>query len=77
MLSIYVNCDDKIFVDPRVTPYNKIRNRIRFLDDIWTAEMFQNFIDVINKVDCNFGITFTGTCGKSFEFLDVSTSLKA
>ena len=55
-------------------------NRSRFLDDIWscwndTAEAFLRFLEMVNLVGSEIGITFTGECGKSVQFLDVTTTL--
>jgi hypothetical protein len=73
-------CDERIFVDLRVTPWNKLQHRCRFLDDIWggwmdTVDVFRTFLKIVNEIGLELGVTFTGECGKSVEFLDVTTSI--
>ena len=70
--------DEKILIDERVKKRNKLRDRSRFLDDIWgrwigTQRTFEIFKTTINEVGRTYGITFTGECGKSVVFMDVTT----
>jgi len=62
-------------VDLRVTPWNKLQHRCRFLDDIWggwmdTVDVFRTFLKIVNEIGLELGVTFTGECGKSVEFLN-------
>ena len=73
--------DQKILPHHDVYPLNKMSHRARFLDDIWgtwggSPESFKLFLEMVNKVGEEFGVTFTGDCGKSVEFLDVTTRLE-
>ena len=70
--------DEKILVHPTIMPMNKLEDRSRFLDDIWglcvdTNDAFMSFLSQVNEVGQTFGVTFTGDCGQSVEFLDVTT----
>ena len=72
--------DEKILVHPTIMPMNKLEDRSRFLDDIWglwvdTNDAFMSFLSQVNEVGQTFGVTFTGDCGQSVEFLDVTTSI--
>lgn len=74
--------DCRIFVDPNVMAVNALDRRCRFLDDIWgiwksSVEDFNLFLEAVNKIGKELGVMFTGDCGKSVEFLDVTTSPKA
>lgn len=81
--NIYVryHLEEKILVDIRVAPYNQLNHRSRFLDDLWsrwcgTEEEFRTFLQLVNMVGEDFGLKFTGECGKSVTFLDVQTTLE-
>ena len=72
--------DNKMLPHTKVQPLNKLSSRRRFLDDIWSmwkgsVELFLMFLRVLNDVGEEFGLTFTGECGKSVSFLDVITSI--
>ena len=72
--------DQKILPHPEVYNLNKMSHRARFLDDIWgiwggSEESFRLFLEMVNGVGKEFGVTFTGDCGTSVEFLDVTTKL--
>ena len=74
-------CDTEIFIHETVEPLNQLSNRSRFLDDIWskwwgTVMEFSVFLEAVNKIGIEFGVTFTGECGTSVEFLDVTTKIK-
>ena len=73
--------DQKILPHPDVYFLNKMSHRTRFLDDIWgiwggSQESFILFLEKVNCVGKEFGVTFTGDCGTSVEFLDVTTRLE-
>ena len=73
--------DQKILPHPDVYFLNKMSHRARFLDDIWgiwggSQESFILFLEKVNCVGKEFGVTFTGDCGTSVEFLDVTTRLE-
>ena len=62
----------------KVCKVNRLKNRPRFSDDIWgrwlgTQRTFEIFKSVINEVGKMYRITFTGECGKSVVFLNVTT----
>ena len=63
-----------------ISPLNKMLHRVRFLDDIWGAwqgctNSFHSFLEAVNSIGSTYGITFTGECDKTVQFLDVTTSL--
>lgn len=73
--------DQKMLSHPSVSPLNRLISRRRFLDDVWSiwsgsVDSFKVFLDAFNAVGKEFGISFTGECGKSVEFLDVTTSME-
>ena len=48
------------------------------LDDVWGSWLgdpaaLMEFLNVVNAAGKGFGIEFTGECGKSVEFLDITT----
>ena len=58
---------------------NKLCDRSRFLDDIWgrwlgTPREFDIFLNAVNGIGKDFGVTFTGECGGEVVFLDVKVS---
>ena len=80
--NIYVKwcLDQKILVNPDVAKYNKMDQRKRFLDDLWflwrsSERIFRIFLNVVNKVGFQFGITLKGEVDVMVNFLDVTTIL--
>ena len=57
---------------------SKLGTRKIFLDDIWgtcggSYPKFDEFLSKFNEVGRGLGITFTGTCAKFVEFLNITT----
>ena len=75
-------CLDKVLLaHADIAPKNKIENRLRFLDDLWflwlgSGRQFDIFLESLNKIGSEFGITFKGKIGKKVNFLDVTTEIK-
>ena len=70
-----------LFIDPKVSPLNKILSRKRFLDDLffgWTGTIrqFSKFKLALNEVGTKHGITFKGDVRKTVDFLDCTVYLQ-
>ena len=70
--NIYVKWgrDKKILINERITKMNKINDHKRFLDDIlflWsgTEHQLKTFIDRINDIGMEYGLTFKGEVEKN------------
>ena len=80
--NIYVKwcLDLKILPSPEVKRHCKMDQRKRFLDDIWflwrgSERVFTVFLNAVNKVGCQYGITLKGEVNELVNFLDVTTML--
>ena len=80
--NIYVKwcLDQKILANPDVVKYNRIDQRKRFLDDIWflwrgSERSFSMFLNSVNKIGSQFGITLKGDVDVMINFLDVTVLL--
>ena len=81
--NIYVKyvLDEEILPDPRISQLNKIKDRVRFLDDIFfkwlgNIESFELFKSVFNAVGRNFNFSVKGEVGQSVEFLYTVVSIE-
>ena len=79
-LVVYFVLEKVLLPHPAIAHLNRLTSRKRFLDDLWfgwlgTQRQFSIFKSTLNKIGCQYGITFKGDVGNSIDFLDVTVRL--